>query len=147
MNKNTIIAAVVLIIVLAFVLVKNVSININTKGAGGSKSGLEMKESNEGPVGVTVTPDSLDGNVPSWNFEIALNTHSGSIDSDLVVATELVDDKGKIYKPVSWDGAAPGGHHRSGVLKFNPISPRPKSIELKIKDVGGISERSFKWDL
>lgn len=156
MNKNIIIIVAVFVIALGLVLVKSVSININTKGTSaaqplatnqGSKSGIETKENGEGSLSVAVTPDSLESREAVWNFQIALNTHSGSIDTDLVSATYLIDDKGNVYKPISWDGAAPGGHHRSGVLKFNPISPRPKSIELKIKDVGGISERSFKWDL
>lgn len=136
MKKITIIIIVLLLIMLAVFSFSNVSVNISSKGAGIPRP--ETKENTEGPVSVTVTP--LD-----WNFEVSLNTHSGSLDSDLVVLSELVDNQGKLYKPISWEGDNPGGHHRKGVLKFNPISPRPKSIELKIKDIGGVPERSFKW--
>ena len=75
------------------------------------------------------------------------DTHSEELSEDLVAVSELLDDQGKAYKPTSWDGSPPGGHHRNGVLKFNPISPKPRSLELKIKNVGGVVERSFKWDL
>lgn len=156
MKRNAIIITAIFVLALGFVLYRNVSINIVKNGTSaaqplatnqGSKGGIETKENSEGSVSVSVTPDSFGSQETVWNFQIALNTHSGSIDTDLVSSAYLIDDKGNVYKPISWDGAAPGGHHRSGVLKFNPISPKPKSIELKIKDVGGISERSFKWDL
>ncbi len=146
-----------LLIVLAAILKDSFSININSKSASSPSnvtnptqsinSTLETEENTEGPVSVTVTPLSLENGSPTWNFEIALNTHSGSIDADLVTVSKLVDDNGKSYKPVSWEGSPPGGHHRNGVLKFNPISPKPKFIELKIKDIGEVPERSFKWDL
>ncbi|MBI2329956.1 hypothetical protein HYU94_01035 [Candidatus Daviesbacteria bacterium] len=100
---------------------------------------LETKENNEGPVAIKVTPKDLS------NFEIVLDTHSEELTADLVANSELVTDQGKSYKPVSWEGTPPGGHHRSGVLKFNSISPKPKSLELRIKDIGGVLERSFKW--
>ncbi len=157
MKKVTIIFAGLLLIILAVFLFNNVSINIGSKGAGSGgsatvstqskSSSLETKENTEGPVSVAVTPLSLDNGPPTWNFEIVLDTHSGSLDADLVAVSELVDDQGKSYKPISWEGDNPGGHHREGVLKFNPISPKPKSVELKIKNVGGVPERRFKWDL
>ena len=125
----------IIIIVLIAALTKNPSNN----------NSLETKESTEGPVSVTVTPLGLENNSPTGNFEISLDTHSEELSADLVAVSELVDDQGKIYLPISWEGDGPGGHHREGVLKFNPISPKPKSLVLKIKDVGGIPERSFKW--
>lgn len=130
--KKNILLFLLLLIVLIAALMNSVSVNIN------SSNRLETKESDEGPVSVTVTPIASD-------FEISLNTHSEELSEDLVAVSELVDGQGKLYKPVSWEGDIPGGHHRKGVLKFNPISPRPKSIELKIKNVGGVPERNFKW--
>lgn len=152
-NKTTIIYSGLLAVILAVVFFNSVSISIGSTGNTGARPGsaqannnsLETKESNEGPVFITVTPQGLEGSSPTWNFEVSLNTHSGSIDADLVAVSELWDDQAQVYKPLSWEGSAPGGHHRNGVLKFNPISPRPQSIELKIKNVGGIPERSFKW--
>lgn len=156
MKKNISILIVILLVVLAFRLKDSFSINIGPKNASTSTntvnptqnkngSSLETKESSEGPVTVAVAPQSLDSSSSTWNFDISLNTHSEELNVDLVIVSELIDDQGKSYKPISWEGAPPGGHHRSGVLKFDPISPKPKSIELKIKNIGGTAERSFKW--
>ncbi len=57
----------------------------------------------------------------------------------------LVDDQGKEYKPIRWEGPV-GGHHREGVLIFDQITPNPKSVELKISNIGDVV-RSFTWQL
>lgn len=164
MKKITVIIAILLVI-LTIKLKDSFSINIGSKNRSTSttvnnsassntasgettqnqSSGLETRESNDGPVSVAVTPRSLES--ASWDFDITLNTHSEELSEDLVAVSQLIDDQGKSFKPTAWEGAPPGGHHREGVLKFNPISPKPKSIEIKIKNVGGIQERSFKWNL
>ena len=59
----------------------------------------------------------------------------------------LVDDKGIAYLPTRWEGAGPGGHHREGTLVFNAVNPAPTSVHLQIKEVGGIPERMFIWEL
>ena len=157
MKKITIIIIVILFVILVVTFKDSFSINIGPKNASTStntvnltqnkNNGLETKESNEGPVTVAVTPRSLEQDLATWDFEIALNTHSEELSTDLATNSELVDNQGRSYNPISWEGSLPGGHHRSGVLKFSPISPKPKSIELKIKNVGGVTERSFEWDL
>lgn len=154
MTNLTIIFIVILLVILAVELKDSFSINIGpknistpTNSANPALSGLGTKESGEGPVTVAATPKSLEEGLTSWDFEIALNTHSEELSADLVAVSELIDNQGKSYKPTSWEGSPPGGHHRSGVLKFNPISSKPKSIELKIKGIGGIPERSFRWGL
>lgn len=99
------------------------------------------------PITINVTPIQFGKNEDSWKFNITFDTHSGSLDHDLMETTRLSDDKGGLYKPISWEGPRPGGHHREGLLVFKAINPMPDYIELKIKDVGGIAERSFKWVL
>jgi len=74
------------------------------------------------------------------------DTHSVELDQDLMQIVELTDGQDNTYKPIAWEGAEPGGHHLEGVLVFEAINPVPPSIELKIKDVGGVPERSFKWN-
>ena len=98
-------------------------------------------------VTVEVTPLELSKEAKTWNFAVAFTTHSGNLDQDLTKVTVLTDDQGNVYQPTVWEGSPPGGHHRSGTLRFNPINPTPKFIELKVKDVGGVPERSFKWNL
>ena len=155
MKKIAIIFIGLLLIVLVIGLTKSFSININSKSTGNSNkiinpsqsnsNSLESKGNNEGQVTVVVTPLNLKDNSSTWNFEITLDTHSGVLDADLVAVSELLDDQGKLYMPISWEGDGPEGHHRKGILIFKPILPRPRSIELKIKDIGGIKEKSFKW--
>src|SRR3989338_7470026 len=49
----------------------------------------------------------------------------------------------KEYKPIAWEGPV-GGHHREDMLIFNQITPNPKSVELKISNIGDVV-RSFVW--
>lgn len=109
------------------------------------ETGLETKTDNQGQVTVKITPQNLSG--AEWKFEIVLDTHSIDLNQDLMQVIELIDEQGKIHKPIAWEGAIPGGHHREGVLIFQPINPKPASVELKIKGVGGVLERSLKWYL
>jgi len=107
-------------------------------------SGLESQTNYEGAVVVSVVPiKSIDD---SWGFEIILDTHSVELNDDLTKTSILIADN-KSYYPIAWDGDSPGGHHRSGILRFNFILPQPTSITIKILEVGGIKERNFIWRL
>jgi hypothetical protein len=81
----------------------------------------------------------------TWKFQVVFDTHSGSLDDDLLTVASIVDDRGNAYQPTVWEGPGSGGHHREGALTFEAINPVPSYLELKIKDVGGIPERSFRW--
>jgi len=165
-KKIAIIFIGLFLIILVIILMKSFSISINSKSTGNSNkalnpspsssNNLKAKENTEGSVTVAITQLNLTDNSPRFageagsstlDFEIVLDTHSGVLDADLIGVSELVDDQGEIYRPIAWEGDGPEGHHRKGVLKFKPILPKPKSIELKIKNVGGIPERSFKWSI
>lgn len=115
-------------------------------GAGGqtAASGLSEETREGGGVTVAVTPQSAGVSEP-WAFKVVFDTHSVELDQDPVQVSVLVAD-GKEYRPTAWEGDPPGGHHRSGVLKFPAIAPGPRQIELRISEVGGI-ERSFAWTL
>lgn len=96
-----------------------------------------------GGVKINITPQ----NILEGEFKVVLDTHSVDLSEDLVKVTTLKDENGKEYKPISWDGSVPGGHHREGVLKFGSLLPKPQSVELIIRGIGGISERKFLWQL
>jgi len=115
--------------------------------AQGSTAALPARVSSEKGVTVTVKPGSFVGDAKTWNFEIVLDTHSQDLSDDLVKSAVLVDGEGREYAPTGWDGAAPGGHHREGVLRFNPVSPPPQAIELQIRRPGEASPRVFRWQL
>ena len=108
---------------------------------------LPTKESREGPVRVSVTPQSLSKAADAWRFEVRLNTHVMEITEDMVAAATLSDGKNAVERPTAWEGDAPGGHHRKGVLVFKRLDRMPETITLHIREVGGIADRSFTWNL
>ena len=101
----------------------------------------------DGTVTYIVTPKNFTPSSTTWDFDIGLDTHTGSLDQDLITLVRMVDDKGNEYKAIQWEGAAPGGHHREGVLKFLPITPRPIFIELKIQTTSNIEKNSLRWNI
>jgi len=79
-------------------------------------------------------------------FDIALDTHSVNLDAyDLTVLTVLRDEAGGEYQPVRVENKG-SGHHRQITLVFPKPSAEAKKVELVIKDVAGVTERSFRWD-
>lgn len=107
---------------------------------------LQARENAANGLAVTVEPIRLTLGQPA-RFSVALNTHSGSLDTDLVKAAAVVDDRGNVHPANAWDGPPPGGHHRSGTLTFPPLGPETKSFRLILRDLYGVSERVFEWQL
>ncbi len=105
----------------------------------------ETKTDDQGGVAIAVTPLDISPQSKEWKFGISMNTHSVELDQDLVKLAVLVDGRGNEYKPIKWDGPV-GGHHREGTLVFNPITPAPKSIELKITGIIDVV-RTFSWQI
>lgn len=152
MNKTT--TTVLLIIVLIggfFVFYKNRPLERNTPAINqtnqqtSAKQNLESKIDERASITVTVTPIDISPQSKEWKFNIDMETHSVELDQDITKISVLIDDQGKEYKPIAWEGPV-GGHHREGVLAFNQITPTPKSIELKISGIGDVI-RSFAWQL
>ena len=80
-------------------------------------------------------------------FGIVLDSHSVEIVEDMAKSVVLRTETGKEYTPAAWDGDKPGGHHRTGVIRFAPLTDQPRRIELIIKDVAGVPERLYRWEL
>jgi len=108
---------------------------------------LPTKENNEGQVRVSVTPQSLSKTADAWRFEVRFNTHVTPITQDIASVASLSDGKGAGEKPTAWEGDPPGGHHRSGLLVFKPLDQMPTTITLHIREVGGVADRTFSWNL
>lgn len=108
---------------------------------------LEQQTSQAGGVSVSVKPMDLSAAATTWQFKVALNTHSGALSDDLARSATLVDGAGKPHAALGWDGDAAGGHHRSGVLRFSALSPRPDAVELRIVRAGETAPRTFHWNL
>ena len=98
--------------------------------------------------GVTVAVTYVN---PSRNesprFQVALNTHAVALDAyDLKTLALLRDGAGKTYSPTNVENKG-GGHHRQVILTFPKLSPDAKRVEIVIRDVAGVKERTFRWSL
>jgi hypothetical protein len=97
---------------------------------------------------------SWDGPAAGPVFDVVLDTHAVDLDGyDLTRLATLRTDDGREAAPASWEAPA-GGHHRSGKLVFPAATPDGKAlltgargVELLIRDVAGVPERSFRWTL
>ncbi len=110
------------------------------------KDAFILQENEGGGVTVAAKPKILRvGEKPV--FEVGFNTHSVNLDFDVAQQSLLVDDKGNIASSSVWEGTGPGSHHRSGILTFSTPLSQTEYVELVIKNVAGIAERKFFWNL
>lgn len=106
---------------------------------------LETKSSSAHSVTVKATPNNIASDAKTWDFAIVLDTHSADLNDDLLKTAVLLDSAGGRSPPIAWNGAPPGGHHRSGTLQFKALSPMPAAIELQIAREGEATPRTFRW--
>ncbi|MBI2953416.1 MAG: hypothetical protein HYY30_03820 [Chloroflexi bacterium] len=129
----------------------------NTNGGGGKATGAAglTQTSQEGSVTIKATWENpSEAGTSPVRFAIVMDTHSVDLDSyDLGKLAMLRTDQGIEVAPDMWD-APPGGHHRSGQLTFPQtsggqpvIGPQTARIELVIRDVAGVKERSLQWEV
>lgn len=87
-----------------------------------------------GAVDISVSVVQLVANQQP-QFEIKFDTHSQELVSEIAKVSKLTDDKGNIYSTSSWNGSAPGGHHRDGTLTFTDKLPSQiKKVTLNLSD-------------
>ena len=117
--------------------------------ASGAASAAELaaRTSRADGVVVKVTPKSIVAGAAVWEFAVELDTHSQDLSDDLVRNSVLVDAQGARHAPLAWEGAPPGGHHRSGALRFKGLATLPDAMELQIRRPGESAPRSFRWKL
>lgn len=151
-NKVLSVAFILILIIVVYTISKSGNNNIasssqnqtTTKQQSTGKFTSQVNE--EANVSIEVTPKVAEIGKDT-QFQIAFNTHSVDLSFDVTKTVILVDDKGNNYTDSSWDGAGPGGHHRDGFLSFNTPLKDTKYIELIIKDVAGVPERKFRWNI
>lgn len=154
MNKTVLNSLYILAFILGFIVVyrwtgissqknNNDSIADQSIQQESTQKTLETKTDDQASVNVVITP--LEFSREQWKFDVGMNTHSVELDQDMTKVVTLIDDQGKEYKPVAWDGPT-SGHHREGVLTFSTINQKPKSIELRMVEIGGVT-RTFNWQL
>ena len=98
--------------------------------------------------GVTAKVTYLNpGTTDEPRFQVVLDTHSVDLDAyDLKSITVLGDDAGKTYVSTAVENKG-SGHHREATLGFPKVSFDAKRVELVIKDVAGVKERVFRWNV
>ncbi len=114
-------------------------------GTATSDYAFETLTDNTGGLTVTVTPQMIDNGEAV--FSVALDTHQGDLGFHVEDVAVLIDDRGNEYTASSWKGSPPGGHHRNGELFFTGISQDATKLTLVVKDLYGMPERVFEWDL
>lgn len=108
---------------------------------------LAAQKSSAAGVTVRVTPQEITAGAKTWDFNIALDTHSQELSDDFAKTTVLIDERGTEYRPAAVEGDKPGGHHRSVVVKFDAGSQVPKALEMRMQRPGEAKPRSFRWQL
>lgn len=112
----------------------------------GTIGNLPARTDGRNMVTVQVQPEDIVPGQP-LRFKVKLNTHVVELDYDLAAISSLTDGQGRVLKPTAWEGAGPGGHHRSGTLVFPALSPDATALRLVIRGVADVPERVFEWSL
>ena len=98
--------------------------------------------------GVTVAATLLADRTDSTAIRVALNTHSVDLDAvKFDTVASLRDDRGKTYALEAVESPCGSGHHRQAVLRFARADAGAKAVELIVKDVAGVKERTFRWSV
>ncbi len=117
-----------------------------------TQPGTMMQTNEDGQITIKAT---WQGRGAGPVFAVEMDTHVVNLDGyDLRQLAVLRTDQGQEIQPVSWN-APTGGHHRSGTLTFPAtladgtplIGSNTRNIELVIRNVGGVPERTLKWTL
>lgn len=116
-------------------------------------TGLLSQTLQVGAVAVTVQPRNLGApEGDRLDFEVTLETHSGSLEQDLGKLAVL--RIGDVEVPASgWD-APSGGHHVEGILSFPALNANGKPIlvgatelSLTFHDLAGAGDQVLTWSL
>lgn len=106
---------------------------------------LSPQQNSSGNVTVSVTPLSLKAGLPP-SFDVSFETHSVELDFDVESVATFSDGTGAAFT-ARWEGTPPGGHHRSGTLRFVPDLQTTDTLALTFTGVAGIPERTFSWEV
>jgi hypothetical protein len=115
-------------------------------GAGLEAQGIGPPQT-QSAGGVTVKVTYLEQTHHESRFSVVLDTHSVNLEMyDLKSLSLMRDDTGLTMVPTGAENKG-SGHHREIILTF----PRPtldrKWLELAIKDIAGVKERTFRWNV
>jgi hypothetical protein len=79
-------------------------------------------------------------------FYVRLDGSSADLSKyDLGRISVLHDLSGGEYQPEAWLPLNVAGDHREGLLTFRKVKLGGEGVELVIRGVGGVAERSYRW--
>jgi hypothetical protein len=116
-------------------------------GLAAAQAGLSKRDG-QGPVSVTVTLTEVPASGGPVKVKVSLDTHSVPLDGikfEEVVALRGPD--GAAIAPTAVEQAEGTGHHREAVLAFPPLPAGAREVRIVVRNVGGVGERNFAWDL
>lgn len=145
-NKFVLLVLILLgLIIIAFIglqFANRTKINNQIQEKSNSSVLYEAQTDEKGSVVVGVTPISLISE-SNASFTISFTTHSGDLNYDIAAISKLTDNKGNVYRPISWTGGK-GGHHISGTLIFPKLSQEALFVTLTISKIDN-QDRVFEW--
>ena len=114
-------------------------------GSPQAQGGL-TRQDGQGPVSVSVTLSAAPEVGAPLKAKVVLDTHSVALDSIAFDAVVALRQPGGDVAPVAVEQAQGSGHHREAVVVF-PAQSLGDRLEIVVKNVGGVAERSFRWEL
>ncbi len=109
---------------------------------------LASQSNESGGVTIVVKPIDVGPGVATWTFDVSISSDGRNLSDDLARTAYIVNRAAnKNQPPIAWEGDAPGGRSRKGVLRFKPLVPQPTAINLRIQRQGEKAPRVFVWDL
>lgn len=99
-----------------------------------------------GAVSFAIKPLNLGSGASTLDFDVTMNTHSVELNFDLKQLAVLKTDTGTEVKPSAYQVGS--GHHVESKLSFPADQlARVRILTLSIKNVSGVAERTFTWNL
>lgn len=149
-SRSLIVASVLLALLGSIVIAVLIGQRSNGDGSADAANGMTTQRVDGGNVTVAATWQGL---VAGTAFEIVLDTHSVDLDGIDLMRLAVLRVDGVEVQPVSWD-APKGGHHREGTLAFPAatadgtplIDADTITVDLVIRDVAGVAERTYQWN-
>lgn len=112
-----------------------------------AQGGLSKRDG-QGPVAVTVALIEAPAPGGPVRVKVSLDTHSVTLDGikfeDVVV---VGGPDGAAIAPTAVEQAKGAGHHREAVLVFAPLPAGAREVRITVRNVGGVGERNFNWEL
>ncbi len=124
------------------------------KPAAPAPTGNLTQSAEAGAVTVDITPLNLgDAKASTLDFKVVMDTHSVELGGDLAKLAVLKIGDNEVTTKL-WQAPSGGGHHVEGTLSFpgttaagKPILEGANSITVVIRNLAGVPERKFAWNL